>query len=453
MLLLTLISICLATDRQAELLKPIMSLCAQKKYSSAFASYKMLFQKSYNTQSEELRRLAIFADKSRFIAEFNTQRKSSNDALLGLNNLSDLTTDEFARIYLGGKKPSPVTNTLPSQTVAEQKTTVYKSIHKKESTLPNLFTLCGSYTAFNTERDGKDNHCYSGINQNLCGCCYAASIANYLQVKHHINNGEVVQYSPQQFIDCTGGNSKACCGGFSYDVLDFNRAFAPMSEYNYRDSETECQTNYTTKSKLCYKINKATQKLVDYKEYKITSYAEFKQIIYDNNGGVSGVYVPLSGSITSVWQNYKSGVMDLSGACGDINNNNIPTNHMVDVIGFGTQSSGSGSPDFITVRNSWGDDWGDQGTARISMDAVCGIGGCDGDKTGKCPHPTFITINTEVTKQTGDLKEQYGCLEGKCDKTICDGSECVSKSEELPPKSVGCMQLTIVAVLVVMFWL
>jgi len=62
----------------------------------------------------------------------------------------------------------------------------------------------------------------------------------------------------------------------------------------------------------------------------------------------------------SVWQQYKSGILD-SSSCG------THTDHAVLAVGYGSN--------YFIVKNSWGTGWGDHGYVKISNSKknICGI--------------------------------------------------------------------------------
>ncbi|KAL7719107.1 Cathepsin W [Entamoeba marina] len=416
----------------------LKTLCADKKYVSAFSVFKQMYNKSYSTQSEEIRRMALFVNSHKTINYLNSKRKNTQDASFGFNSLSDLTPEEFSSRYLTKKTPTEnISKTTPKSTIntnANKKNSItstqQKFTTKTETSAPTMYALCGGNVAYNTESDGKVDHCQSStMDQGSCGCCYAISVAHLLQIKHHLETSDVVKYSLQQLIDCTSGSSSGCCGGFSYDVLNYNRAFSTLENYPYRDYDNsdDCETT-------CYTVNNFQQTLTGYDEHQAEEYDSIKQLIYENKGVLSGIYVPTSGDGLSVWQYYESGVMDVSDQCSlyavGSDDNNIATNHMVVLIGYGTEAQGTGvDPNFIIFQNSWGTSWGDDGTAKISSSSLCGIGGCDGYKS-TCPHPTIISFNTTIEEST---EQDYGCLEGHCSDSDCTLPNCIEKDLSSPP--------------------
>ena len=71
----------------------------------------------------------------------------------------------------------------------------------------------------------------------------------------------------------------------------------------------------------------------------------------------------------TVFRHYKSGTIAWQSCGTDIG-------HAVTAIGFGIDELGE---EYVTIKNSWGDDWGENGFGRISLSqrysssGVCGV--------------------------------------------------------------------------------
>ena len=189
----------------------------------------------------------------------------------------------------------------------------------------------------------------------------------------------------------------------------------------------------------CYLVNTQTQVLDGYRGVLLKTFDDFKKSIYDNKGLVSGIYVPTSGAGAEAWQHYESGLLKID--CSNLAKydieNNIQTNHVVNIVGYGTQAVNEGSPNYLVIRNSWGNDWGQKGVAKISFDSLCGMGGQDGYKLPN--YPATIVIDTTV-RNSSEL--DYGCADGDC------GSDCIScvrKDPSNPPNSVSGISIMLIA--------
>lgn len=65
-----------------------------------FEEWMVSYDKSYRTTQEKERRFEIFRDNTRFIYEHNNPR-NNHSYVVGLNNLADLTNEEYRSRYLG----------------------------------------------------------------------------------------------------------------------------------------------------------------------------------------------------------------------------------------------------------------------------------------------------------------------------------------------------------------
>jgi C1A family cysteine protease len=69
-----------------------------------------------------------------------------------------------------------------------------------------------------------------------------------------------------------------------------------------------------------------------------------------------------------VWKYHTTGIIK-SAACG------TKIGHAVLAIGYGKDSDGD---DFVTIKNSWGSDWGESGFVRVSLTKKFGVHGVCG---------------------------------------------------------------------------
>jgi len=85
------------------------------------------------------------------------------------------------------------------------------------------------------------------------------------------------------------------------------------------------------------------------------------------------------------WFGYDSGVFN---GC---NQQNPDIDHVVQLVGYGTDSS---SGDFWLVRNSWGESWGEQGYIRLARPQTppCGTDTSPQDGTGCNGGPSTVTV-------------------------------------------------------------
>ncbi|KAK1293955.1 Vignain [Acorus calamus] len=91
----------------------------------------------------------------------------------------------------------------------------------------------------------------------------------------------------------------------------------------------------------------------------------------------------------SAFQFYKEGVF--SGPCG------TSMNHAVTVVGYGTTVDGT---KYWSVKNSWGDTWGEKGYIRMqrgiaAKEGLCGIAMAASYPIKTSPNPTTPTVTKD----------------------------------------------------------
>ena len=191
-------------------------------------------------------------------------------------------------------------------------------------------------------------------NQGSCAGCYAFSSAAAMESIYKIKTGQLLQFSPQQIIDCsTGFRNKGCSGGlmtYSFNYLQSNKM---MKESSYP---------FTGKGGACkYNAANGVVNTVGYTSLAKTHDALMNAVAQQ----------PVSAGVnmnSSAFMNYKSGIISTA-ACG------TTMNHAILVVGYGTEN---GTPYWL-IKNSWGTGWGQAGYAKIlrqpglSGAGICGI--------------------------------------------------------------------------------
>jgi len=272
------------------------------------------------TANEEARRFLIYKANLATIERLNLE---NHGARFGPNKFTDLTNEEFARLY----------------------TTKFLGLPKGEVEVPDR-----------SATDIKDNIDYRDWlppvkDQGQCGSCWAFGAIANMEGQFFMHNKTKMAFSEQQLVSCDKGFNMGCNGGSPSmaDLYVIRHGIATMESYPY--------TSGTGDSGKCKPFE---------------PYAFFRSMEQFNLAKESTIfeafqtYGPLTAGVEAdreVFQHYESGILD-SDHCGKL------VNHAVTLVGYGTENG----VDYWTIRNSWSADWGDKGYIRLVRGKnMCGI--------------------------------------------------------------------------------
>ncbi|CAG9854682.1 unnamed protein product [Phyllotreta striolata] len=290
-----------------------------------WTNFKIEHGKVYKNLAEEKLRFNIFQQTLKKIEEHNKKYNAGLSTYwMGINQFSDLTTEEFA-----ARQKKQIAN--KPKIVAELHVPTNRSVPK--------------------EIDWREKGAVMEVkDQKDCSSCWAFSATGALEGQIAIKNNKRVSLSEQQLIDCSVsyGNEWGCeLGGEANYAFDYVRDHGIESEedYPYKNAQLNCSA----------KAEKSV--LTSIKGYK--NLPEFDDEALREAVGTVG---PISVSIYSVpIQHYAGGIFD--GDCDDM------PDHGVLVVGYG-----EGSIPYWIVKNSWGKTWGEDGYFRMARrDGLCWI--------------------------------------------------------------------------------
>ncbi|KAL4204946.1 hypothetical protein AMTRI_Chr01g112240 [Amborella trichopoda] len=278
----------------------------------------------YESIEEKEKRFNVFKENLRFIESVNAEKRSYK---LSLNTFADLSLDEFRKQYLG----------LRGDATARKKAPVEPFMYANLSA-PNTM-------------DWREQGVVTPIkNQQTCGCCWAFSAVAAMESITKMKTGNLVSLSEQQVLDCTGGGSKGCLGGFMDEAFRFiihNGGLARETDYPYQSIQGTCDAQ---------KSSSKAATITDY--HDVPPADEDSWLLAVANQPVS---VGIDGSAFG-FKHYSEGVF--TGDCG------TQLNHAVTIIGYGTEDG----VDYWLIKNSWGEAWGDNGYMKLKRgDDLCGI--------------------------------------------------------------------------------
>jgi len=240
--------------------------------------------------------------------------------------------------------------------------TTFGGYHKGLSSLATKTSTCQKFDRGNSsgsipsEVDWRTKNVVTPVkDQAACGSCWSFSATGAIEGALAINNGELVSLSEQQLLDCSKDYGNWGCGGglpdqaFEY-VIDNGICLEDDVPYKAVEQTCKpCSTNDAVKINHCVDVTSLNQN-------------DLKLAV--SRGPVS---VAIEAD-TSIFQLYKGGIIS-SDECGTY------LDHAVLIVGYGTENDQM----YWLVKNSWGEDWGEDGYLRILRSesdddaGICGI--------------------------------------------------------------------------------
>lgn len=287
-----------------------------------FDSFLYKYGKSYNDADEYEFRYEVFQDNLLIIADLNERNPH---ATFGINKFADWTDTEKQGLRNRGHARGSVPD--------------YGDKCLEES-LPSADGAVSWVKLMDKARD-----------QGSCGGCWAFSVSGVLEGQYAISQGlDVVQdrFSPQFFVDCNRENS-GCGGGF--EAYGFKWAethdVCLDSQYPYKGRQSSCKFSGETdcgsgiRPSACYKVaEKATDRAIAALHH-----------------GVVDVAIDASDVM-----HYTGGIMT------DCRNRGL--DHAIMGVAYDPNDGQNGS---VTIRNSWGYGWGEDGNFRVDASTnACG---------------------------------------------------------------------------------
>lgn len=283
-----------------------------------FQKFTKKYEKKYNNLQEYMARFRVFAKNYKRMAR-------SNNLWEGVTKFSDMTREEFSRVYLNLKFS-------------------FGNIQMDRVDAPRVQ---GPPESFDWREKGAVN---AVKDQKSCGSCYAfASTAN-LEGLYFRRNNQSMTFSEQQIVDCDNID-QGCNGGLMENTFTWLKQYGMMSDkdYPYRGYEGTCKQD---ESKFILKIG-------GYNLLETKDEDHIRDFLYMNG--------PLAIAMNAnMLQFYTGGVLEGDDYLCDPDS----INHAITLVGWGVE----GNTPYWICKNSWGVNWGEEGYFRIVRGkGACGI--------------------------------------------------------------------------------
>ena len=322
-----------------------------------FALFQEEFNKTYSF-SEIENRYAVFKDNYYNIHSHNYGKKQNYT--LKMNEFMDLTQEEFKQKYIGSGID-----------------------------LRNSQVKCGLY---NYSRDINDlpesvdwvkDGCVTPVkNQGSCGSCWAFSSTGALEGAWAKKTGKLISLSEQQLVDCAGGRygNHGCNGGLMDNAFKyvFDNGLCSEEAYPYTSGYASGNTfGHTFGHSFGHALNKdptvknVCNAAICHSSISVVGCSDVEK----NNQlalKVAVAHGPVSIAVeadTKIFQFYSGGVVTDIALCGQ----NL--DHGVLIVGYGVENGLK----YWLVKNSWGEDWGQDGYIKLGRSdsaddaGVCGV--------------------------------------------------------------------------------
>lgn len=314
------------------------ALFEQELLGLEFDSWTQDHGKEYEHTKEKARRFEIWRDNHAKIEKHNNQKPSPN-FILGHNEYSDMTHDEFLDYF----NLIQAENYIPQNSNTGASEEVDRAL--RGMSLPDYvnWVSAGAVTPVK--------------NQGPCGSCWAFATTGALEGAMAVKTGNLVPLSEQNLLDCDH-TDMGCNGGLMDNAFKFDEKNGGLcSEEDYPYQAKQGRTCNTTCTDVPGSIVKSFVDVPAGDERALLSAIAMQ---------------PISVAIQAdqhPFQFYKSGVLD-DDECGE----HARVDHGVLAVGYGTDLE-TQTPYWL-VKNSWGDSWGENGYVKIARNSTNEFGMC-----------------------------------------------------------------------------
>jgi cathepsin L len=214
--------------------------------------------------------------------------------------------------------------------------------------------------------------------QAQCGSCWAFASAETLESHSALATGKLNVLSPQNLVSCAPnpddcGGVGGCEGSIPELAYDYvaKSGIALESDYPYKGVTGTCNTA----------IKPAVQ---------CKGYVKLPENNYTAVMGALATIGPLAINVDAMqFQRYGKGIWEPKSY------DKVDIDHVVQLVGYGSDTVNGTNVDYWLVRNSWSENWGENGYIRIvrhdGSDEWCGKDETPEDGTGCDGGPKVVT--------------------------------------------------------------
>lgn len=300
-----------------------------------FHAWKLKFEKTYSSPSEEAHRREIWINNRKLVLVHNIMADQGIKSYrLGMSYFADMENEEYKRLISQG---------------------CLGRFNSSQPRRGSTFFRMTQGTDLPDTVDWRDKGYVTDIkDQKQCGSCWAFSATGSLEGQNFRKTGKLVSLSEQQLVDCSGDyGNMGCMGGLmdqAFEYIQANGGIDTEESYPYEAEDGECRYNPATIGAKC----------TGYVDVRSGDEDALKEAV----ATIGPVSVAIDASHVS-FQLYDSGVYD-EPECSS-----TQLDHGVLAVGYGTDSG----HDYWMVKNSWGLSWGSKGYIMMTRNKhnQCGI--------------------------------------------------------------------------------
>lgn len=295
----------------------------------AWDLFKQQNNKYYASIGEELHRRKVFGNNLRLIESHNYLFDMGLKTFkLGVNQFTDLETDEFTKLMTGCALERTDNNSVTF--------------------------LRSNFVSLPSSVDWRNRGYVTKVkNQGDCGSCWSFSATGAVEGQIKRKTGKLVSLSEQNLVDCSEAQGNHGCNG-GYET----HAWKYIQENNGIDSEVSYP--YEARKGACrYKQESKAASVTGY----VSVASGDEKALTEAVANVGPVSVDIDACLQS-FKHYKEGIYNDDGC------STKKLGHAVLVVGYGSENG----REYWIVKNSWGCQWGEHGYIRMARNKnQCGI--------------------------------------------------------------------------------